>query len=132
MNRVRRVQLGEEHTAILYDQIDSAGSVKYAFLVAVVENGKKEPIYYIASEVNQMAAVLGGGSHYLGVFDGSGHANLGAKNDWGNAHKFFREALRIAEEKFGEAIEEDPVEDKKPSAKRASKPAVKAWWQFWK
>jgi len=101
MNRVAGAPLGEKHTVILFDEIKSAGSVEYAFLVAVFDNKSQQPVYFIASEVNSMAQTLGGGSHYLGVFDGNGHANRGASDDWGDPKKFFPEAIRIAEAAFG-------------------------------
>jgi hypothetical protein len=100
MNRVAAAPLGAAHTLILFDQIKSAGRVEYAFLVAVYSNATQTPVYFVASEVNSMAATLGGGSHYLGVFDGQGHANRGASDDWGDPKKFFPEAIRIAAEAF--------------------------------
>ena len=101
MNRVAGAPLGADHTAVLFDQIKSAGAVQYAFLVAVFDNQRKQPVYFVASEVNSMAQTLGGGSHYLGVFDEDGHANLGASDEWGDPNRFFPEALRIASEQFG-------------------------------
>jgi hypothetical protein len=55
-------------------------------------------VLFVASEVNATAATLGGGSHFLGVFDSQGHANRGASDDWADPKKFFPEALRIAQE----------------------------------
>jgi hypothetical protein len=81
LNRVSSAPLGEKHTILLFDQIKSAGSVQYAFLLAVVYNETQEPVYFVSSEVNQLAALLGGGSHCLGIFAGSGHANLGFSDD---------------------------------------------------
>ncbi len=101
MNRVAGAPLGAKHTIILFDQIKSAGSVQYTFLVAVFDNASQQPVFFVASEVNSMAETLGGGSHYLGVFDGNGHANRGASDDWGDPKKFFPKAVRIAEEVFG-------------------------------
>ena len=100
MNRVAGAPLGEKHTVILFDQIKSAGSVEYTFLVAVFDNVNQQPVYLVASEVNSMANTLGGGSHFLGVFDGNGHANRGSSDDWGDPKKFFPEAIRIAAEAF--------------------------------
>jgi hypothetical protein len=110
MNPVGRAPLGDRHTIILFDRIQSAGSVQYAFLVAVFDNETQRPVYFVSSEINQMAAVLGGGSHCLGIFDGSGHANLGFSDDWGDPQKFFPRAVRIAAEHFGVTLEEGPAE----------------------
>jgi hypothetical protein len=101
MNRVAAAPLGDKHTIILFDQIKSAGNVQYAFLVAVYNKASQLPVYFIASEVNSTAPTFGGGSHYLGVFDGNGHANHGASDDWGDPRKFFPEAIRMAAQAFG-------------------------------
>ena len=50
-----------------------------------------------------MAEQFGGGSHFLGVFNGDGHANLGADDRWGIEEEFTVKALEIALEKFGDA-----------------------------
>ena len=100
MNRVAGAPLGDKHTVLLFDQIKSAGRVQYAFLVAVYENATQKPVYFIASEVSTTADTLGGGSHYLGVFDGQGHSNHGASDDWGDPRKFFPEAIRLAGKVF--------------------------------
>ena len=106
MNRVGGAPLGDKHTALLFDNIKSAGSMQYAFLLGVFDDETQKPVYFVASEVNEMAATLGGGSHYLGVFDGSGHASLGSSDDWGDPRKFFPEAIRLAAERFGSKLEE--------------------------
>jgi hypothetical protein len=101
MNRISGAPLGDKHTVLLFDKIKSSGLVEYAFLLGVFENDEQKPVYFVASEVNTMAAAFGGGSHFLGVFDGSGHANLGSSDDWGDPRKFFPEAMRLASERFG-------------------------------
>ncbi|MBL8819586.1 MAG: hypothetical protein JNL58_26410 [Planctomyces sp.] len=106
MNPVANAPLGEQHTVILFDQIKSAGHVEYTFLIAVFDNTSEQPVYFVASEVNSTAQTRGGGSHYLGVFDGNGHSNLGSSDDWGDPKKFFPEAIRIAAEAFGVDLSE--------------------------
>jgi hypothetical protein len=101
MNRVGGAPLVPGYTIVLWDKIESAGAVEYAFLLGVFDDNTKQPVYFIASEVNAMAAAIGGGSHYLGVFDGSGHANCGSSDDWGDPRKFFPKALAMAQERFG-------------------------------
>ncbi|MDB5298795.1 MAG: hypothetical protein JWO87_458 [Phycisphaerales bacterium] len=100
MNRVAGAPLGTAHSVLLFDNIKSAGAIQYAFLLGVFENATKQPVYFIASEVNTTAATLGGGSHFLGIFNGQGHANLGASDDWGDPKKFFPKALSLAQERF--------------------------------
>jgi hypothetical protein len=130
-NRIGGAPLGEKHTVLMWDAIESAGSVEYTYLVGVFDNAKQEPVYFVAAEVNQMAAVLGGGSHCLGVFDGSGHANLGFSDDWGDPRKFFPKALELAAARFGVAPP-DAVAASIESANRPSESPDKKWWQFWK
>lgn len=100
-NRVGGAPFGPGRTVLFLDQIKASGPIRYAFLLGVFENETETPLYFVASEVNTMAATLGGGSHFLGVFDGTGHANRGASDDWADPEKFFPEALRIAAEHFG-------------------------------
>jgi hypothetical protein len=130
MNRIGGAPLGEKHTVLMWDTIESVGSVEYTYLVGVFDNAKQQPVYFVAAEVNQMAAVLGGGSHALGVFDGSGHANLGFSDDWGDPQKFFPKALQLAAKRFGVP----PPDGSAPSAAPDSRPSEsprKRWWQFW-
>jgi hypothetical protein len=133
MNRVGGVPLGEKHSALLFDNIQSAGSVQYAFLLTVFDHGTQEPVYFVASEVNEMAAILGGGSHFLGIFSGSGHANLGASDEWGDPQKFFPEALRLATEQFGVSVENQSpgASSSTPSECEPRQPSRKPWWRFW-
>jgi hypothetical protein len=88
------------HTAVLLADIKSTGPVEYAFILTVFDDATQQPCLFVASEVNALAATLGGGSHYLGLFPGDGHMNFGASNDWADIHLFAREALRIATRQF--------------------------------
>lgn len=103
MNQISDAPLGDKYTVLLFDNIKSAGSVQYAFLLGVFDNATREPVYFVASEVNEMAAAIGDGSHFLGVFTGEIHANMGSSDDWGDPRKFFSKAIRLAEERFGVA-----------------------------
>jgi hypothetical protein len=131
MNRIGGAPLGDGHTVIMWDQIKSSGAVQYAYLVGVFENATEKPVFFVASEVNQMAAVLGGGSHCLGVFNGSGHASMGFSDDWGDPRKFFPEALRIVSERFGVPVEGGPAPPPASPPGGRAKPARKPWWRFW-
>ncbi len=103
MNRVAGAPLAPGYTVVCFDQIESEGRIQYAFMTVVFDDASHQPVLFVASEVNAMAASLGGGSHFLGVFAGEGHANYGASNDWADPKKFFPEALRIARERFPSA-----------------------------
>jgi hypothetical protein len=91
-------QIGK-HSAVLFGDIEPAASVEYRYILAVFDD-KRQPCYFVASEVNSMANKFGGGSHFLGLFDGEGHANCGDSDDWADETKFTAEALRVVREKF--------------------------------
>lgn len=85
------------HTAVLFDDIVSAGSIQYLYILAVY-TPNDEPCLFIASEVNRMQQRLGGASHFLGLFPGDGHLNLGDSDEWADRDLFAKKALAIAEE----------------------------------
>jgi hypothetical protein len=109
----KRFRIGN-HSAALWVDIESAGNVKYKYILAVFDE-KGQPCYFVASEVNQMANIMGKGSHFLGLFPGDGHTNCGASDEWSDEVKFTEVALRIVGEKFkvpiGEIIDILLLED---------------------
>ena len=101
MDRLDGMPLGPGHHAVLCGNIKSAGAIQYLCLLVVYDRATEKPIYIVASEANAMRDALGGGSHYLGVFDGNGHANLGDSDDWADPEKFAARALAIAARHLG-------------------------------
>jgi hypothetical protein len=93
---------------ILLDEIASRGPVRYEFILAVLDAASGEPVYFVASEVNSKAGTWGGASHFLGIFDGTGHANLGSSDDWADPSKFFPKARELAAARFGVAVDKEP------------------------
>lgn len=94
---VKRIPLATgKHTAVLLDNIESKGSVEYRFILAVFDDETREPCLFVASEVNAMAEKLQGSSHFLGLFPGDGHANLGSSDDWADIGKFEEAAVELA------------------------------------
>lgn len=110
-NRIHDAPLGAKHTMMLFDNIQAEGDVQYAFLLAVLDNATREPVYFVSSEVNALAAAIGGGSHYLCTFSEAGHGNLGGSDDWGDPDKFFPQAIYLAAEHFGASPEEVGKQD---------------------
>jgi hypothetical protein len=100
MKLINRETFFDDHIVMLWTDIEQVGMVKYAYLLGVFEAASREPVYFVSSELNTTAALFGGGSHVLGVFDGDGHANLGSSDDWANERAFFAEAGRLACERF--------------------------------
>lgn len=84
--------------AVLLGNIVSAGNVEYLFILAVYE--QDEACFFVASEVNQHQAEFGGGSHFLGVFPGNGHENLGDSDTWADRERFVKQALAIVRERL--------------------------------
>ena len=86
--------------------------MKYAYLVIVFETASKQPVLFVASEINSAVKEFGGGSHFLGVFDDHGHANMGSSDDWGDPRKFFPKAMQIAKDRFlGKSPSADTARD---------------------
>ena len=99
-NPMQHIQVGR-HVAVLLGDIVSAGPVEYRYILVVYDGDTQQACYFVTSEINSMAEVFGGGSHFLGLFDGDSHANCGASDDWADEAKFTAEALRIVREKLG-------------------------------
>ena len=102
---------------VLLTDIEAEGSIQYEYIVAVFEPDG-DPCLFVTSERNdpdEAAAFLedlridpedgaggDGESHFLCVFDESGHGNLGPSSDWADIGQFEQAALRIVAERFGE------------------------------
>lgn len=93
------------HSAVLLRNIVAAGSIEYRFALMVYPDGQNEACYCVASEVNGMAGQLGGGSHFLGVFEEDSHVNYGSSDQWADEEKFTHRALGLVTEKFGAPIQ---------------------------
>ena len=90
-----------QFTAALLGNIRAAGPVEYLYLLIVFEGNSQTPCLIVASEVNQLASRLGGGSHFLGLFRDESHSNLGSSDDWADEARFTQEALRIVQKEMG-------------------------------
>jgi hypothetical protein len=86
--------------AVLLGDVVAAGRVEYLYILAVYDPDG-EPCLFVASEVNAMHATFGGGSHFLGVFPGEGHFNMGDSDEWADRERFTERALAIARERLG-------------------------------
>jgi hypothetical protein len=117
-NRIQDIPLGPKHTMRLFDNIESDGAIQYAFLLMVVDNATEEPVYFVSSEVNAMAAVYHDGSHYLCIFSEAGHGNLDGSDNWGDPEKFFPQAIVLAAEHVGVSPEEVANQERGESAPR--------------
>jgi len=92
-----------KHTALILDEIESLGLVQYLYILVVFDDSIKQPCLFISSELNKTAEEPGEGSHFLGVFSGDEHHNLGASDDWADIVNFEREAVKLAFEYLNES-----------------------------
>ena len=93
-----------EYEAVLLGDIQSAGLIKYEYVLQVIHKATRMPCLYVAAEENEMANVLGGGSHFLCVFQGGDHRNYGDSDDWADVDKFATRALQLASETLGTPV----------------------------
>jgi hypothetical protein len=99
-----RFVLADRYDAVLRTHPPAArqsGSVKYLYTLAVYPQGRPDAVLYIASEMNTMSGGLG--SHFLCVFPGDGHLNLGASDEWADRERFEPRALEVACTRLGVA-----------------------------
>jgi hypothetical protein len=116
------------YMGMLFTDCKSVGGIQYTHVLMVFKPNpltgklppKPVPSLAVAAEVNSRAEI-GGGSHFLGVFPGDGHMNLGGSDEWANLEKFAHRALEFAAEHL------NVNEPARPLFK-----AKKPWWQFWK
>jgi hypothetical protein len=91
----RRYGLGP-YRAELMGRIESASLTDYLYVLAVFKDKASEPCLVVTSEVNADCWNIGGGSHFLCVFSGEIHSNMGASDDWADLEKFTSKALSLA------------------------------------
>lgn len=96
---VRQFAIGDFNADLMTD-IKSTGSVEYTHILAVYGSDGK-PVFFTAAEVNSVAEQFGGGSHYLGVFDGTGHASISDNDKWADLEIFEKESVMVVKEHFG-------------------------------
>ncbi|MEO1267696.1 MAG: hypothetical protein AAFX99_06335 [Myxococcota bacterium] len=87
------------HQAKLLTDIQALGHIEYTHALLVYDTNNAL-LYVVAAEVNSMASMLGGGSHFLGVFDEEGHTTHGSDNAWANLESFRDHALTMASDRF--------------------------------
>jgi hypothetical protein len=92
-----------DHLGIFFVDNVAMGPVTYSYVLTVGPRSGGTISFYITSEKNMMYGLMPktGGSHNLCVFDGTGHRNLGASNDWADPDKFEARALDMACERLG-------------------------------
>jgi hypothetical protein len=113
----KRYMCGPYEAAFL-DLIVAEGPIGYEFIIVVFEQQATAPFLFVTSEKNDhgaeadifqelglepdMLSLKTGKSHFLCLFDKTGHHNLGDSDEWGDAGKFELAALKILAEQLGE------------------------------
>ena len=100
--------------ALLLDNIQTAGIVRYRYVLTVFENGDYEdPLLVISSEL-----FSDGPTYAIGVFTESGHETLNPiSDDWADLDKFCHRALELVQKRKGIILKEFHFR--------------KSWWNFW-
>jgi hypothetical protein len=102
---VKMFRLGS-YLAVVMTDCESSGVIQYTHVVFAGKLTDQQPTFAVAAEVNRRP--FPGCSHFLGVFPGSGHRNLGCADTWADLDAFTSKALAIIAEHF--AIGEPPQE----------------------
>lgn len=97
---IRRYLL-EPFMFVLCSDIEHIGFISYRYILVVLRKGEQQPCLYVASETNPDAIAAGDTEYFLGIFDGRGHLNKGASEDWGDLEKFAARALVEATQALG-------------------------------
>jgi hypothetical protein len=97
---IRRYRL-QPFTFVLCSDIEHIGFITYRYILVTLRDGEQQPCLYVASETNPRAIAEGDTAYFLGIFDGSGHLNKGASEEWGDLEKFVARALVEATQALG-------------------------------
>lgn len=90
------------YMAMVFTNCESAGHVQYEHVLMVYEVNASKPddeppirVMAVASEINIQSQPGDGCSHFLGVFPGTGHMNMGCSDEWADLQTFIMRALEI-------------------------------------
>ncbi len=95
----------ESYRVVILTDCEGIGAIQYAHAAFVYPADSSRPIFVVASEVNALAKVIGGGSHFICTYD-NGHSNYGSSDDWADLEKFTQEALSMIRKRFSGSDED--------------------------
>jgi hypothetical protein len=89
-----------QHIGVLHTDVIARGKIRYRYIFELRLKESKSALLYVTSEQNAMYGVFGSdltsdGSHFLCMFRGRLHYNLGDSNDWADIEKFEARAIAI-------------------------------------
>ncbi len=97
--RLSEHKLGK-YTGILWHRIESGGSTRYAYIMAVHDSETDLACLFVTSEINEGSIESSDDSHYLGVFHDNEYERTEPSAAWADAEKFRNRALQITMEKL--------------------------------
>ncbi len=97
------------YTCVLHGDVESVGLIEYGHVLDVIDPASGKRVFAVAAERNQMARILGGGSHFLCGYDGGTHLNYGSSDDWAGREKFLERAKKLVCDKLGIPAEAPPA-----------------------
>lgn len=93
----RRYQVGD-FTAVVLGDVESRDGEEYRFVMAMVPDGQRQPIFYVSAARNRSGNE---GSHRLRAASANMTRDLGASDDWSNLDAFCEEALNVVRQALG-------------------------------
>lgn len=81
--------------AMLYDNIESIGLVKYEYMIVAFRYDDTDPFMYVTSELNSNYEPERCNSHLLCVFKDNQHYNFGSSDSYGEMYYFETNAIEI-------------------------------------
>ncbi|MHC5028637.1 MAG: hypothetical protein ACYTGR_17960 [Planctomycetota bacterium] len=81
-------RLGRRYIVMLFTNIETLGSIEYAFALVVIDQDTQETCLFVASEVNPLATWPGQGSHLLTAMDDRQYENFGNSDAWADVQTF--------------------------------------------
>ena len=109
-----------DHRAVLIQDPDSFGPIKYRFVLTIFDTNGTSPLMFVTCEWNEMQEeqedlledffrkefpdsddISERSKYHLCVFALGQHANLGQSDDWADIAKFESAAWRIVRERLG-------------------------------
>lgn len=95
----RRYQVGDYQVTLL-GEVDSGDAIEYAYVLAFVREGERQPRCYVCSEKN--APTVGSeGSHRLRVITSAMSEVLSQADRWADLDTFANEALSLGIQALG-------------------------------
>ena len=89
-----------KYTGILWHRIESGGSARYEYIMAVHDSETDLACMFVTSEINEESTESSDDSHYLCIFHDDEYERIEPSGDWADAEKFRNRALQIAMEKL--------------------------------